>query len=102
MDAAPERIAFVSMLNPRERGADALGVIDFDPASSGYGELVTQVDMPTEPTSCTISDRMQFVPHYQAATTLTQAQAEYGTLQVSHALRALRHVTGFGRNARPT
>jgi selenium-binding protein 1 len=46
MEAPPERIAYVSMLNPRENGRDALGVIDVDPASNGYGRLVGQVEMP--------------------------------------------------------
>src|SRR5215471_15184438 len=46
MQAKPETIAYVSMLNPRANGADALGVIDVDPASKSYGRLVGQVDMP--------------------------------------------------------
>src|SRR5262249_53155122 len=46
MQASPERIAYVSMLNPQQGGRDALGVIDVDPASKGYGRLVGQVDMP--------------------------------------------------------
>jgi methanethiol oxidase len=46
MEAPPERIAYVSMLNPRENGRDALGVIDVDPTSNGYGRLVGQVEMP--------------------------------------------------------
>jgi selenium-binding protein 1 len=46
MEAPPERIAYVSMLNPKENGKDALGVIDVDPASKAYGQVVGQVDMP--------------------------------------------------------
>jgi methanethiol oxidase len=46
MEAPPEKIAYVSMLNPKENGKDALGVIDVDPASKGYGQFVGQVDMP--------------------------------------------------------
>jgi len=46
MEAPPERIAYVSLLNPQENGRDALGVIDVDPASKGFGHLVGQVDMP--------------------------------------------------------
>jgi len=46
MEAPPERIAYVSMLNRQENGRDALGVIDVDPTSSGYGRLVGQLDMP--------------------------------------------------------
>ena len=46
MEAPPERIAYVSLLNPSEKGRDALGVIDIDPSSKSYGRLVGQVDMP--------------------------------------------------------
>ena len=45
-EAPPERTAYVSLLNPRENGTDALGIIDVDPESTGYGRLVGQVDMP--------------------------------------------------------
>ena len=47
MAAPPEKLAYVAMLNanghPRP---DALGVVDVDPQSSGYGRLVGQLDMP--------------------------------------------------------
>jgi selenium-binding protein 1 len=46
MQAPAERIAYVSLLNPDENKADALGVVDVDPASNSYGRLVGQVDMP--------------------------------------------------------
>src|SRR5437870_1011047 len=46
MEAPPEGVAFVSLLNPRENGADAIGVIDVDPRSNGYGRVVGRVDMP--------------------------------------------------------
>lgn len=46
MEAPAERTAYVSLLNPDEKEADALGVVDVDPASSSYGRLVGQVDMP--------------------------------------------------------
>jgi selenium-binding protein 1 len=46
MEAAPEKIAYVAMMNPRENGADAMGVIDVDPASREYGQLIARVDMP--------------------------------------------------------
>jgi selenium-binding protein 1 len=46
MEAAPEKIAYVAMLNSREDSADAIGVIDLDPASHNYGQLVARVDMP--------------------------------------------------------
>jgi len=46
MEAAPETIAYVSMLNAKESSPDSMGVIDVDPTSSGYGRIVAQVDMP--------------------------------------------------------
>ena len=46
MEAAPEKIAYISLLNPQEGGADAIGVIDIDPASSHYGRQVASVPMP--------------------------------------------------------
>ena len=46
MEAPAERIAYVSLLNPDENNADALGVVDVDPASNSYGRIVGQVDMP--------------------------------------------------------
>src|SRR6476660_3473623 len=46
MEAAPEKFAYVALLNPREGGADALGVIDLDPASGRYGQQVSVVEMP--------------------------------------------------------
>src|ERR1051326_328864 len=46
MEAPPERTAYVSMLNPNASGRDALGVIDVDPTSKGYGRVVEQGEMP--------------------------------------------------------
>lgn len=46
MEAPAERIAYVSLLNPDQNKADALGVIDVDPASASHGKLIAQVDMP--------------------------------------------------------
>ena len=40
MQAAPEHIAYVALLNVGKNGKrDAMGVIDVDPGSSGYGQL---------------------------------------------------------------
>jgi selenium-binding protein 1 len=45
--APPEKLAYVALLNVAPQpGPDALGVVDVDPASSGYGKLVGQVSMP--------------------------------------------------------
>ena len=47
MQAPPEKLAFVAMLNANNDGRhDALGVVDVDPGSSGYGHIVGQLDMP--------------------------------------------------------
>jgi methanethiol oxidase len=46
MEATPEKIAYVALLNSQASGADALGVLDVDPASDRYGRLISRVDMP--------------------------------------------------------
>ena len=47
MQAPAERLAYVSLLNAGKNGKhDAMGVIDLDPSSSGYGRLVGQTDFP--------------------------------------------------------
>ena len=47
MQAAPERIAYVALLNVGKNGKrDAMGVIDVDPSSPTYGQFVGQVDFP--------------------------------------------------------
>ncbi len=47
MAAPPEKLAYVAMLNANGKPRpDALGVVDVDPASTAYGRLVGQLDMP--------------------------------------------------------
>jgi selenium-binding protein 1 len=47
MQAPAEKLAYVALLNPTHQGRhDALGVVDVDPASSHYGKLLRQVEMP--------------------------------------------------------
>ncbi len=47
MQAKPETFAYMALINPTRQGApDAIGVVDLDPASSSYGRLVGQTDMP--------------------------------------------------------
>lgn len=47
MQAPAERLAYVTMLNVGKNGKhDAMGVVDLDPASTTYGQLVGQVDFP--------------------------------------------------------
>ena len=47
MKAPREKLAYVVMLNANGNGRpDALGVVDLDPDSSSYGQLLGQTDMP--------------------------------------------------------
>jgi selenium-binding protein 1 len=47
IEAPPERLAYVALINPSKQGRpDAIGIVDTDPDSSGYGHVVEQVDMP--------------------------------------------------------
>src|SRR6476660_5063614 len=47
MQAPPEQLAYVAIVSPTKNGRpDALGVVNVDSASSGYGNLVGQLDMP--------------------------------------------------------
>jgi selenium-binding protein 1 len=47
MEAPPEGLAYVALLNPSLKGrSDALGVVDVNPRSKAYGRQVGQVDMP--------------------------------------------------------
>ncbi|HEX6309760.1 MAG TPA: selenium-binding protein SBP56-related protein [Longimicrobiales bacterium] len=44
--APPETLAYVALVSPDPAGADALGVVDCDPASTTYGEMTYRLDMP--------------------------------------------------------
>jgi selenium-binding protein 1 len=46
MQAPPERLGYVVTIQPDNARPDALCVIDLDPSSSGYGQLVGRLDMP--------------------------------------------------------
>ncbi|HWB42531.1 MAG TPA: selenium-binding protein SBP56-related protein, partial [Gemmatimonadales bacterium] len=46
MRAPTEDLAYVTLLGTDGTTPDALGVVDTDPASKGYGRLVGQVDFP--------------------------------------------------------
>jgi methanethiol oxidase len=47
MQSPPETIAYMALINPKKAGApDAIGVVDVDPGSKGYGRLIGQTDMP--------------------------------------------------------
>ena len=47
-EAPPETMAYLALVNPTPEDGrpDALGVVDCDPRSATYGELVTRVDLP--------------------------------------------------------
>lgn len=47
MEAPPEELAYVAMLNPKRERPDAMGVVDVKPGTSSYGHLVGQADMPS-------------------------------------------------------
>ena len=47
MQSPPEKMAYLALINPKGAGApDAIGVVDVDPESAGYGRLIGQTDMP--------------------------------------------------------
>ena len=47
MQATPEKIAFVTLLNATPDGSsDALALIDVDPLSQNYGKIVSEIRMP--------------------------------------------------------
>jgi len=46
MQAPQEAVAYVAMLDLTFRTPDALAVVDVDPASKTYGQMVGRVDMP--------------------------------------------------------
>ena len=46
MAAEPEKLAYVALLNPDPQKSDALAVVDLDPTSPGYGQLIDRVNMP--------------------------------------------------------
>ena len=47
MLSPPETLAYMALINPTKKGApDAIGVVDLDPKSGSYGQLIGQTDMP--------------------------------------------------------
>jgi len=46
MEAPPESVAYLAMLDPIRKRADAMAVVDVNPGSKSYGHLVGQLDMP--------------------------------------------------------
>ena len=46
MQAPAEKVAFVAALDPTRTKPDALAVVDLEPGSKTYGQIVGRVDMP--------------------------------------------------------
>ena len=47
MQAPAEKLAYLALLNPKHKGRhDAIAVVDVDPKSSSYSQVVGQVEMP--------------------------------------------------------
>ena len=46
MKAPPEKLAYVASFDPERRHPDQLAVVDVDPASASYSQIVGKVDMP--------------------------------------------------------
>ena len=46
MQAPPETLAYLAMLDPTRQRPDAMAVVDVNPSSTGYGRVVGQLDMP--------------------------------------------------------
>ncbi len=46
MMAAPEKLAYVAMLNANPQKSDAMAVVDLDSTSKSYGRVISQLDMP--------------------------------------------------------
>src|SRR5262245_64969611 len=46
MGAPPEKLAYVATFDPARKIADALAVVDVDPGSSQFGEIINTVSMP--------------------------------------------------------
>ncbi len=47
MEAVPEKLAYVALLNPTSNdGTDAMAVVDLEASSKSYGSIIHRVDMP--------------------------------------------------------
>jgi methanethiol oxidase len=46
MQAPPESVAFVAMLDPKRAKPDALAIVDVAPDSKNYSQLIGRIDMP--------------------------------------------------------
>ncbi|HEY8551392.1 MAG TPA: selenium-binding protein SBP56-related protein [Vicinamibacterales bacterium] len=46
MEAPPETLGYVALLDPTRKSPDAIGVVDLEPESKAFGRIVGRVDMP--------------------------------------------------------
>jgi methanethiol oxidase len=46
MEADPERLAYTALLSPDRSRPDAIAVVDVDPSSKSYSQVLTRVDLP--------------------------------------------------------
>src|SRR5947209_529577 len=79
MNAPAEKLAYVAMVNGNDNGRhDAMGVVDVDPGSSGYGHLVGQVDWMSSAYhpghSCFTSRRWRVARHSRRRNTVAAGQ----------------------------
>jgi selenium-binding protein 1 len=47
IEAPAEKLAYLAVLDPTRKTPDAMGVVDVDPASRSYGQMVGQTPMPS-------------------------------------------------------
>lgn len=63
MEAPAERLAYLAMMNPtREGEKDAIAVVNVDPGSPAYGNVVGKVEMPEAGDACS-SCLCPYSPH---------------------------------------
>ena len=55
MEAPPEELAYVAMIDPTQTRPDAMGVVDLKPGSATFGRLIARWTCPRRATSCTTS-----------------------------------------------
>src|SRR4249920_445770 len=96
MQSPPETTAFVAMLDPTRKTPDALAVVDVDPASRTYGQMVGRVDMPNP------GDELHHFGWNACSSCLCPYSPQpHGLQPAAHlALRTRRHLSQRARLAR--
>jgi selenium-binding protein 1 len=46
MEAVPEKLGYLALMEPARKLPDAMAVVDLDPESKSYGQILSQLDMP--------------------------------------------------------